>query len=218
MIKFIIRLFWREIVKRRPTVLNLVEDPFIFSISKACWDIRYAQGVGGWFPCSNHSGGYHGLLQQFWKHYGLGKSNLLVSETIEVANDFQISYPETRFISTDYFLDLHEGQQKTHILWNLYEAPPKDLKVDSIIFQATIEHLMDPIGVVSRLASLLNSGGHLYIHAPCPLFPYHAWPKDYLRFFPEWFVDIPEIIKTLRALEVVSAHNHVFAVYERITP
>lgn len=217
MIQFLLRLFWREIVRRRPTVLNQVEDPFFFSASKIPWDIRYAKGVGGWFPCRNHSGGYHGLLQQFWKHYGLGKTNLLVSETIDVANDFHAAFPDTKFIATDFFLDLHEGLQKTHVVWNLYEDPPRELRVDSILFQATLEHLMDPVGVMNRLASLLNPEGLLYVHTQCPLFPYHPWPKDYLRFHPEWFVDIPTIVKSLNVLEVVCAYNHAFAVYKRTT-
>lgn len=77
---------------------------------KPKFDAKIARGVGGWFSVPNLSGGYHGLMRQWWEYYGFGKSCLLVSETIPVRQAFEVSYPGVRFVSTDYFLELSDNQ------------------------------------------------------------------------------------------------------------
>jgi hypothetical protein len=85
---WLLHAFWQKLARRRPRLVMHTDNPFLFSSGGKSWKTHLDRGVGGWFPCSNHSFGYHGLLQQFWEHYGLGKKSLLVSETVQVAKDF----------------------------------------------------------------------------------------------------------------------------------
>lgn len=211
-----LHLFWQKIVRNRPKLVRCADNAFKFTKSGKHWDTSLGKsiGVGGWFKCSNHSFGYHGVLQQFWEHYGLGRRCLLVSETKSVAAEFHEKYPETEFISTDYYIDLHSEAQQTDIIWNLYKNPPT-IQVDSIVCQATFEHLMDPVGVVKRFLQILTPNGMIYLHTHTPLFPYHPFPKDYLRFNPEWFQDLSQIIAGLEVLEVICIYNHAFAAYRK---
>jgi hypothetical protein len=189
-----------------------------YSSSSKVWNAEYDRGWGGWIPANNHSHGYHGLLSQWWSDYGLGANCLLISETIEVANDFSKLYTSTNFISTDYYIDLVD-EGKTHVLWNLYDTIPKELKegsFNSVISQATMEHLMDPVGVVRKLKDLLIEGGFIYLHTHTPLYPYHGWPRDYVRYFPDWFRDLPQILKELELVELYCKEGHVFAAYKKV--
>ena len=201
-----------------PVDLTALSPLVKFSAAGKEWDVNYDGGWGGWIPVENHSHGYHGLLKQWWTMYGLGNSCLLISETKEVSATFQQLYPSTRMVSTDYYLDLIEGG-KTDIVWNLYEPIPKELETTrfgSVLCQATMEHLMDPVGVVRKLAELIEKDGHIYMHTHTPLYPYHSWPRDYLRYFPDWFRDIGFVIPDLELIELYCKEGHVFAAYKKI--
>jgi hypothetical protein len=178
-----------------------------------------SSGIGGWFSCDNHSHGYHGLLKQWWEFHGLGNNTLLISESVNVRNHFERCYPDVKFIATDYFLDAGDGGVKTDVIWNIYKNAPDEIsnqKIDAIICQATYEHLLDPIGVLERLAGLLTDGGILYIHTHTPLYPYHACPRDYLRFNPDWFSDATQIVTSLHLQELHAELGHIFACYKKI--
>jgi SAM-dependent methyltransferase len=193
-------------------------DEVAYSAAGKRWNTQISRGIGGWVVAPNHSEGYHGLLQQWWEAYGLGCSSVLVSETREVGAVFQKLYPKTRMVTTDYFLDLNSQHAQTDVLWNLYEPIPSDLaatQFGSVVCQATLEHLVDPVGVLRKLIGLLADGGHLYMHTHTPLFPYHGWPKDYSRFFPEWFRDIGLVIPEIEVIEVYCKAGHAFAAYRK---
>jgi hypothetical protein len=177
-------------------------------------------GIGGWFPSDNHSHGYHGLLKQWWEFHGLGDNTLLISESTNVRNQFEAQYSGVKFLATDYFLDAGDVGVETDIIWNMYENAPDEMlnqKIDAIICQATYEHLLDPMGVLERLAGLLTNGGMLYIHTHTPLYPYHACPRDYLRFHPDWFFDATQIVTSLYLQELHAESGHIFACYKKIT-
>jgi SAM-dependent methyltransferase len=121
-------------------------------------------------------------------------------------------------VATDYYLNLDSKQAQTDVVWNLYEPIPEELaakQFGSVVCQATVEHLLDPVGVLRKLTALLAHGGHLYLHTHTPLFPYHGWPKDYLRFFPEWFQDVGLLIPEIEAVEVYCVAGHAFAAYRK---
>ena len=202
-----------------PEDLNSLSPIVKYSLNDKEWKVEYEGGWGGWIPAANHSHGYHGLLKQWWTEYGLGKKCLLISETCEVANQFYKLYPLTKMISTDFYLDLIEDG-KTDVLWNLYEPIPEKLEklsFGSILCQATFEHLMDPIGVTKKFSELLENGGFLYLHTHTPMYPYHNWPSDYLRYFPDWFRDIEQIIPNLKLVELYCKEGHAFAAYKKVS-
>jgi SAM-dependent methyltransferase len=121
-------------------------------------------------------------------------------------------------VATDFFLDLATREGTTDVVWNLYEPVPDALagaRFDSIVTQATMEHLLDPMGVLRKLGSLLRPGGHLYVHTHTPLFPYHGWPRDYVRFFPDWFRDVGLVIPEVELVELHCAAGHAFAAYRK---
>ena len=76
--------------------------------------------------------------------------------------------------------------------WNFEQDPPMKERFTLIISQAMIEHLMDPYKHMKDLIKLLRPDGHLIIHTVIPGFPYHRYPIDCMRFFPDWFEGIKE--------------------------
>ena len=80
-----------------------------------------------------------------------------------------------------------------------------------------MEHLMDPVGVVRKLIELLELGGHLYMHTLTPLYPYHNWPSDYLRYFPDWFRDLSKVLPNIELIELYCIEGHVFSAYRKIS-
>lgn len=92
------------------------------------------------------------------------------------------------------FLNLENSQIVTTGLhdqvdycWNFEHTRPDFGKFDCIISQAMLEHLIDPYKHMKDLAASLNNGGHLIMHTVIPGFPYHRYPIDCMRFFPDWF-------------------------------
>lgn len=220
-----LRLLMRKLYSRQfqlgfvPEDLHSLSPLVKYSLHEKDWDVKYNVGFGGWIPVANHSSGYHGLLKQWWEEYGLGDSSLLVSETTEVAATFHKLYPLTKMIATDYYLDLIDSG-KTDVIWNLYDEIPKELNKNSfgsIVCQATMEHLMDPVGVVRKFVEILEEGGHLYLHTHTPMYQYHPWPADYLRYFPDWFRDLQMCIPEIQLIELYCVEGHVFAAYRKRT-
>ncbi len=199
-----------------PQYLPLLSETESFSKNNFTWDFTFNRGFGGWMTAPNTSHGYHGILVQWWEKYLLGQKSLLVSETKNVKKIFTEKYNNTEFVATDFYVDLLEDAS-TDVLWNLYEDIPSALetnKFDSIVCQATFEHLMDPIGILKKLTKLSNDKGYIYLHTHTPYYPKHNWPSDYLRYFPEWFKDLPILIKELELMELYSEKGHIFALYK----
>lgn len=170
----------------------------------------------GHFLVPNVSGFYHGILTEWFRVYGLGRRSLLVSETRAVAAAFSRAHPETEFVSTDFFVDL-QPDPMCHVVWDLCsEEAPKELTgFGSIICQATLEHVADPVRVLRHFSTMLDEGGLLYIQTHTPSFHYHPYPRDYLRYHPDWFTDVPKIVRCLTLVELLCVDGHAFAVYRR---
>ena len=74
--------------------------------------------------------------------------------------------------------------------WNFEDDPPAFGTFDCIVSQAMLEHLVKPYEHVCDLVDSLNGGGYLVLHTVMPGFPYHRYPVDCARFFPDWFEEI----------------------------
>jgi hypothetical protein len=169
------------------------------------------------FQVPNISGFYHGIMRDLWEDYGLGQKGLLISESTRTRQAFSEVYPQTVFICTDYYVDLQSCAQ-TDVLWDICSPEiPRILQhgFDSIVCQATMEHVWAPDVAMKNLCGLLNVQGRFYLHTHAPCFPYHAWPRDYLRYWPDWFVDLEHHIPGMHLLELLCVAGHVFAVYEK---
>lgn len=163
----------------------------------------------------NLSGFYHGILKEWWERYGLGDRSLLISETHAVAEVFADKYPASKFVTTDYFVDL-QPQPTCDFVWDLCsaEVPHEARGANSIVCQATLEHIIDPVRAMRNLTEALEPAGMLYVQTHTPAYHYHGWPKDYLRYFPEWFEDIAGVVG-LELVELLCVDGHAFAAYRK---
>ena len=164
----------------------------------------------------NVSGFYHNILERYWMNFGLGDKCLLVSETKIVGEVFESKYITTKFVTTDYYLELQPNPE-CDVVWDLCSSViPDELKsFSSVINQATFEHIKDPVQAMINLVNVLETNGHLFIQTHTPAFYYHGYPRDYLRYFPDWFIDISQTLGNIDLLELLCFDGHAFAVYKK---
>lgn len=169
--------------------------------------------VGGRFLVSNLSGGYHGLLKQWWdKDFHNFKECLLISENGVVKKEFGEYYQNSNFKTLDFYENMNEDVDLKYNLCHSW----KDLnieKFDCIICQATFEHLYDPVTALKNLTRILKNTGKIYIHTHVPGFEYHQYPRDYFRFYPDWFFDAEEFVGNIELEELCVVDFHIFAAY-----
>lgn len=60
-------------------------------------------------------------------------------------------------------------------------VPLVDASVDTITANAVIEHVSDPVRLVSEMRRVLRPGGYAQLMIPF-VFPFHAYPADYQRY------------------------------------
>jgi SAM-dependent methyltransferase len=173
----------------------------------------------GWFgerfAVPNQSTGYHGILKQWWDFYkGENSSWLLMSEKNIVKPFFSTVYPSDTFSTLEYYADEQDVDYRFSLCdRNLaYHLP----KFDVVLCQATLEHIYDPFTAMFNMAGLLNKNGVVLIHTHTPGFFYHPYPRDYLRYHPDWFIDLPEFIPNIELLELFDGNGHIFSAYRKV--
>ena len=214
--KRIIKYGLRQAFKVEIKPINTEWDGKIFKKTKN-WDYEIVEKywVGGRFVVSNFSNGYHGILQQWWEYYNKGKLCLLITENNKVKSEFKLCYPDMEFYTLDYYDNKGEPIDiEADICSNISEK--LKTKFDLIVCQATLEHLYNPFKAMENMMSLLNKEGVVVLHTHLPTYYYHPYPRDYIRFHPDWFEDIPLFIPTCEMLELYTVNNHVFAAYRKI--
>lgn len=170
-----------------------------------------------WFA-PNTSQGFHDEMKEAWDRLcPEPKHVLLVGEGKACADHFSEAYPSWIVTSANSDSDL-----EPHICTDLCKPGwiEKEL-YDLIINQANLEHMYDPFGCVQETMKGLRVGGINIMHTVCPIAGYHAYPRDYFRFFGDWFADIPGLLDT--QVEMVwlltkpsENPEHIFAAYRRI--
>jgi SAM-dependent methyltransferase len=99
--------------------------------------------------------------------------------------------------------------------WNFEENPPVvDMPFDLIISQAILEHLLNPYKHLHDLVSLLQPNGHLILHTVIPGFPFHRYPIDAVRFFPDWFEEAALKLK-LSVERKRLRYTHIFYCFKK---
>ena len=193
-----------------------LKEGIIVNKSKVSWNIEMTNGIGGRFIVPNSSNGYHELLKNWWEHYCLKKKKwLLVTENNEVKKVFENKYPNIDFFTTDLYDDFNIETDYQIDICNKKHFR-KLPKVDTIICQATLEHVYNPFQAVKNMNDSLNNNGYLLLHTHTPGYRYHQYPRDYIRFYPDWFEDLENFIKELNLLELVSVPSyHIFALYQK---
>jgi hypothetical protein len=171
--------------------------------------------LGTPFKVPNPSTGYHGILKQWWDHYKGNHSKwLLVSELNHIKEYFSRVYPGDQFNTLEFYASADQVDYR----YNLCDRSiPDELpKFDIVVCQATLEHVYDPFSAVSNMVSVLNKNGLLTIHTHVQPYPYHPYPHDYVRFFSDWFIDIPKYIGSVELLDLCENDGHIFASYKKV--
>jgi SAM-dependent methyltransferase len=201
------------------------------------WDIQVDNVP--WFndfnklPVANLAKAYHGIFVQWWEYFYPDAEKkikvLLTGESIKVGKQLSAIYKHWDVSTTDLYHELREQEGATDYLCDLC-SPCLDVfgeeKFDLIISQANIEHVYDPFRYMVNLASLLSNDGRLFVHTVTPGFPYHAFPRDYFRFFSDWFIDFPENLKKHAPEKIIEVEellnirknltkNSIFVCYKR---
>ena len=210
-IKKIVEIVFNVNITRMPG--NLVGKIHLASKN---WDYKVVDNfwIGGKYSVSNHASGYHGILKQWWDYYNSGNECLLVTENNKVKSEFILNYPSWKFKTLDYYDNKGEP---VDIIADLCGEKIINSRsgFDLIICQATLEHLYNPFQAMKNMISLLNPNGVLVIHTHVPGFPYHPYPRDYLRYHPDWFEDIQLFIEECELLELYTVGGHIFSAYKK---
>jgi SAM-dependent methyltransferase len=181
------------------------------------WNASSNKGwVGGQYIVPNLSGGYHGILIQWLNYYSVDNCNcLLVSENKNVKDQFQKDYTSFKFKTLEFYEEMNSNVDLKYNLCESWDCN-KIEKFDAILCQATFEHLYDPCMAMRNLSNILNLDGILLIHTHIPGMEYHPYPKDYLRFYPDWFFDADKFSDGLELIELITVDAHIFALYKKI--
>ncbi len=157
----------------------------------------------------NESKFYHGEIMRWLRHLAPA-TILLAGEKREVApiiaNEVGASLVETA------------GLVEADHIWDFNLGVPSIIRArhyDVVVTQAILEHIVNPYGFVSKLAHLTEPGGHLIIHTHTPGFPYHRFPVDCLRYFPDWFEEVARHFD-LDVIDITTQAAHLFAVFRKV--
>ena len=173
--------------------------------------------IGGLFKVSNLSGGYHGILKQYWDTYNTGNDVLLISENNKVKKEFSDIYPNWNIQTIDFYPEISTNNDVDIVGDICNQNNPLLNNYDLIINQATIEHVYNPFQAILNLTKSLKSGGILVTHTHPPNQEYHQYPRDYFRFMIDWWIDLPKYIDNIELLEVYMINNaHVFSCYRKL--
>jgi len=79
-------------------------------------------------------------------------------------------------------IGLEIGNSPTaHVVGDAHRLPFLDGKVDGVMIQGVLEHVVDPVCIVNEIYRVLRPGGAIYADVPF-LQHYHQDPEDYRRF------------------------------------
>jgi len=165
----------------------------------------------GFFCAPNISSGFWSIELDMLEAYGMGESLILVAEPEAVVPVLKRRFPGKEITTLPYSGIRGEGFE--YDLCIPFEYPRK---FDSALCQATLEHIPRPATAIENMLRLLNPRGILVLHTVGPGSPYHRFPVDCLRFWPDFY---PEVTKYLnprcKLITLVERDHHQFAVWRR---
>lgn len=193
----------------------------IFSLNNKKWDYSCKEdgcSIGGKLKMDNLSGGFHGILEQWWSYYSLKfeyPKVLLISESNKIKKAFNSLYKNWVITTLDLYVEL--GDDTSDIVADICSDRLVD-NYDIIINQATLEHLYNPFGAMRNMCDSLNNGGYLISHTHAQNMVYHSFPRDYMRFMVDWWYDLPLYIKNIKLAELYEDDPlvNVVTCYEKI--
>ena len=163
--------------------------------------------------------GYKGNLKTWLDDFGRGEKGLVIGERTEaVRSVFQKAFPKAEFQTAD-FSDLIGDieQESPDIHWDICsQKHTKDLKMrmNFVICQAVLEHVIDPYGAVFNMLSVLKKGGRLFLHTHSPKFQEHRFPIDCYRFFRDVWIEYAKKFD-VEIDDLLWLDRHSFVVYKQ---
>jgi len=126
---------------------------------------------------------YHGEIVKWARDITpIPKRLLLAGDNVDTAKHLQ------QKIAVEFAYTT--GLSNVDYIWDFEQDPPQIGQYDLIISHAVLEHLLSPYKHMCDLVSLLAPGGSLIVYTVCPGFPYHRYPIDACRFYPDWFEEV----------------------------
>jgi len=99
--------------------------------------------------------------------------------------------------------------------WNFENDPPSMGQFDLVISQAILEHLLNPYRHICDLTGITATGGFLIVHTACPGFPYHRFPIDACRFYPDWFEETAKRLNLIVTKRRITEDSQIFYMYQK---
>jgi len=183
-------------------MINIIKNPLrkIYFLSTAIFNIpfkkKFKENYGEFdnedyeeyklTDLPNESTNYKGEIIK-WSKDNVNENSrvLLCGEDNKIKNTFKECLP-TKDIVTSFLTN-------SDFNWNFEEDLPKGIgKYDLIISKSMLEHIIDPYKHFKDLVSLLNKEGVLIVLTATQFCPYHRFPIDTLRFFPDWFEEVAD--------------------------
>lgn len=100
--------------------------------------------IGGCWSVQNISGGYHGLLKEWWDHFGLKGKGLVIGEEgiwgENVKKKLRETYPGLKVLTASL--------ENSDVTWDITKAlNSASTPYDWIICQAVLEHVTDQLAL-----------------------------------------------------------------------
>jgi SAM-dependent methyltransferase len=90
-------------------------------------------------------------------------------------------FAHTRYVTSDWSLSPHPGARQADVIAPLSELPLEDSSFDHVVCTQVLEHVADPVAVLSELRRVLAPGGSLWLTVPF-VGELHEEPHDYFRY------------------------------------
>lgn len=102
--------------------------------------------------------------------------------------------------------DMREGPNVDVVSSNPHDLPFEDNEFDVVMSASTLEHVERPWVLVPAMARVLRPGGMLVVYTHCS-WPYHPFPQDFWRFFPETIKLLFDIAGCLSNYEIAMVND-----------
>jgi SAM-dependent methyltransferase len=86
-------------------------------------------------------------------------------------------------VAHHYVLDV-EPSHSVDVVGDARHMPFPDASMDVVLITQVLEHIPEPIAVISEIRRVLKPGGTLLLSVPS-IFPQHGSPGDYWRYMPQ---------------------------------
>lgn len=164
--------------------------------------------IGGcWEMPGRPRHGYHGIERRWLEELHAVGPALLIGEGPVGKAHVERDVPALAPVTTAGL------DPEAELAWDLCLPGPVE-RFETIVAQAVLEHVLDPVAALRHLLAALTPGGLLVVHTNAPAFPEHHYPIDVWRFMPQALGEIGRYLGA-EVVDLLWTPFHAFAVYRR---